>query len=70
MEMEIVEVALQVMITVTTVAMILVLVVGAVILVWEEKERGHRDVKKNRRLRKMSKRTAVQDVVAEEESES
>ena len=70
MEMEIVEVALQVMITVTTVAMILVLAVGAVILVWEEKERRHRDVKKNRRLRKMSKRTAVQNVVAEEESES
>ena len=38
MEMEIVEVALQIMITVTTVAMILVLAVGAVILVWEEKE--------------------------------
>ena len=70
MEMEIVEVALQIMITVTTVAMILVLAVGAVILVWEEKERRYKNAKKNRRLRKMSKRTAVQDVVAEEESES
>ena len=37
MEMEIVEVALQIMITVTAVAMILVLAVGAVILLWEEK---------------------------------
>ena len=70
MEMEIVEVALQIMITVTTVAMILVLAVGAVILVWEEKERRYRNAKKNRRLCKMSKRTAVQDVVAEEKSES
>ena len=70
MEMVIVEVALQIMITVTTVAMILVLAVGAVILVWEEKERRYKNAKKNRRLRKMSKRTAVQDVVAEEESES
>lgn len=70
MEMEIVEVALQIMITVTTVAMILVLTVGAVILVWEEKERRYKNAKKNRRLRKMSKRTAVQDVVAEEKSES
>ncbi|MEE1038325.1 MAG: hypothetical protein U0K95_04085 [Eubacterium sp.] len=70
MEMEIVEVALQIMITVTTVAMILVLAVGAVILVWEEKERRYKNAKKNRRLRKMSKRTAVQDVVAEEKSES
>ena len=65
MEMEIVEVALQIMITATTVAMILVLAVGAVILVWEEKERRYKNAKKNRRLRKMSKRTAVQDVVAE-----
>lgn len=70
MEMEIVEVALQIMITVTTVAMILVLAVGAVILVWEEKERRYKNAKKNRRLHKMSKRTAVQDVVAEEKSES
>lgn len=70
MEMEIVEVALQIMITVTTVAMILVLAVGAVILVWEEKERRYKNAKKNRRLRKMSKRTAVKDVVAEEKSES
>lgn len=70
MEMEIVEVALQIMITVTTVAMILVLAVGAVILVWEEKERRYKNAKKNRRLRKMSKRTTVQDVVAEEKSES
>lgn len=70
MEMEIVEVALQIMITVTTVAMILVLAVGAVILVWEEKERRYKNAKKNRRLRKMSKRTAVQDVMAEEKSES
>ena len=59
MEMEIVEVALQIMITVTTVAMILVLAVGAVILVWEEKERRYKNAKKNRRLRKMSKRTTV-----------
>ena len=59
MEMEIVEVTLQIMITVTTVAMILVLAVGAVILVWEEKERRYKNAKKNRRLRKMSKRTTV-----------
>ena len=65
MEMEIVEVTLQIMITVTTVAMILVLAVGAVILVWEEKERRYKNAKKNRRLRKMSKRTAVQDEVAQ-----
>jgi hypothetical protein len=58
------------MITVTTVAMILVLAVGAVILVWEEKERRYKNAKKNRRLRKISKRTAVQDVVAKEKSES
>jgi uncharacterized iron-regulated membrane protein len=63
--MEIFMTVLQIALAVTTMAMVLALATGAVILMWEEKERRRKNAESNRRVCKVSERTAVQDEMAE-----